>query len=147
MSAEPALTCQASVDVDLPASFAWQYMTNVRNWNDPPATFALEGAFAAGARVTTSMPGRPPVYWTIASVDPGRAYTISSVLSDDASIIFQWQFDTLGDDKCRLTQRLELHGEDAASHVSDVRAAFESNLEPGMRRIAGMMQAAAERGR
>ena len=146
MSVEPAWTCQASVDVDVPASFAWHYMTDVRNWNDPPATFALEGAFVTGGRGTTSMPGRPPVHWTIAGVDPGWGYTISSVLCDGASILFHWQFAILSDATCRLTQRLEFHGEDVASQVDNVRAAFETNLEPGMRRIAAMMEAAAERG-
>jgi Polyketide cyclase / dehydrase and lipid transport len=143
MSAEPAWTCQASVEADVPASFAWDYMTDVRNWNDPPAEFALEGAFADGSRGTTSLPGRAAVHWTIGSVDPGRAYTITSMLPEGASLLFHWEFAALRADKTRLTQRLELHGEDAPRHVHDVRAAFESNLEPGMRRIAAMMQAAA----
>src|SRR5262249_35830022 len=89
----PVWTCQRSVDVDVAASFAWHYMADVRNWNDPPAEFTLDGPFAAGGRGTTSMPGRPPVYWTIATVDPGRAYTIQTALSDGASMRFIWQFE------------------------------------------------------
>src|SRR5438132_1627790 len=49
---------QCSVDCDAPAPFAWQYWTNVANWNDPPATFHLDGPFAVGARLTTSLPGQ-----------------------------------------------------------------------------------------
>lgn len=146
MSTEPVWTSEVSVNVDVPASFAWRYMSDVRNWNDPPAEFALEGAFATGARGRTRMAGQAPIHWTVAFVDPGRGYTISSVLSEGASIFFHWQFTAVSHGRCRLTQRLELHGEQAASHVNDVRAAFASNLEPGMRRIAAMMQAAAERG-
>jgi hypothetical protein len=32
-----------------------------------------------------------------------------------------------------------LSGANAAAYVADIRAAFEPNLEPGMRRIADMM--------
>jgi polyketide cyclase/dehydrase/lipid transport protein len=118
-------------------------MTDVRNWSDPPAEFALHGSFTTGARGTTNMPGRPPVHWTIDTVDPGRAYTLRTSLSDGASMFFHWQFESLGENKTRLTQRLELCGADAAGYVNDIRAAFESNLEPGMRRIAGMMMVRA----
>jgi hypothetical protein len=41
MKAAPVWTCERSVDVDVPAAFAWRYMTIVRNWNDPPAEFDL----------------------------------------------------------------------------------------------------------
>ena len=47
-----------------------------------------------------------------------------------------WRFEPLSESRTRLTQRLELVGENASTYVDDVRAAFEPNLEPGMRRIA-----------
>jgi hypothetical protein len=49
MSSAPAWECQRSVDVDVPVSFAWQWMTDVRNWSDPPAEFTLDGPFAGHA--------------------------------------------------------------------------------------------------
>ena len=143
MSSEPVWTCQQSVDVHVPLAFAWGYMTDIRNWNDPPAEFVLDGPFVAGARGTTSMPGRPPVFWTIDTVDPGHAYTIRSSVSDGVSMLFHWRFEASSSDVTTLSQRLELGGEDADGHVSDIRSAFESNLEPGMHRIARMMEAAA----
>jgi hypothetical protein len=76
MSFAPAWECQQSVDVDVPVSFAWQYMTDVRNWSDPPAEFTLDGPFAVGTQGTTRMPGQGTNVWTIGDVDPGRAYTI-----------------------------------------------------------------------
>ena len=60
MSLAPTWECQRSVDVGVPARFAWAYMTDIRNWNDPPAEFALDGPFVEGTRGTTRMPGRPP---------------------------------------------------------------------------------------
>jgi len=36
MTSNAVWVCERSVDAEVPASFAWQYMTDVRNWNDPP---------------------------------------------------------------------------------------------------------------
>ena len=143
MSSAPVWTCHRSVDVDVPVSFAWHYMTDVRNWSDPPAEFTLDSPFAAGTRGTTRMPGQPANSWTVHDVEPGRAYTIHGSLSQNASLLCHWRFDPLSESTTRLTQRLELCGENAAAYIGDIRAAFEPNLEPGMRRIAQMMTRAA----
>ena len=76
MGNAPAWECQRTVEAAVSVSFAWQYMTNVSNWSDPPAEFELDGPFAAGSRGTTRMPGQPPNTWMIRDVDPGRAYTL-----------------------------------------------------------------------
>jgi len=146
MSIEPAWTCQQSVEADVPVAFAWRYMTDVSNWSDPPAEFTLEGPFAPGTRGTTRMPGQPAHSWTIRTVDPGHAYTLhAGSFLENAALIVHWQFDPLSDRRTRLTQRMELCGEDAARYVDEIRAAFEPNLEPGMQRIARlMMERAAE---
>lgn len=143
MGCGPGWECERSVNVDVPASYAWQYMTDVRNWSDPPAEFTLEGPFAAGSRGITRMPGQPDRSWRIRDVDPGRAYVIdASSFLEDASLFFHWRFDSLGEQGTRLTQRLELSGGNAGSYISAIRAGFESNLEPGLRRIAAKMRAA-----
>jgi hypothetical protein len=139
MNSEPAWICQQSVDVDVPVAFAWGYMTDVRNWSDPPAEFTLEGPFAAGTRGTTRMSVQAAKSWIIRDVDPGRGYTIESAFVENALLLVHWQFDALGEQRTRLTQRLELSGENAARYINDIRSAFEPNLEPGMQRIARMM--------
>jgi hypothetical protein len=140
MKAAPVWTCERSVDVDVPAAFAWHYMTDVRNWSDPPAEFELDGPFENGARGTTRMPDRPPLSWTIAEVDRGFSYTIvADEILENASMSVRWRFDSVSDGRTRLTQRLELSGLNAAVHVEAIRAAFEPNLEPGMRRRASLM--------
>ena len=53
MSTESVWTCEQSVDADVAVPFAWQFMTDVGNWSDPPAEFVLEGPFAPGTRGTT----------------------------------------------------------------------------------------------
>jgi hypothetical protein len=140
MSTEPAWICEQSVDVDVPPAFAWRYMTDVCNWNDPPAEFMLEGPFAPGTQGTTRTPGQPATSWMIRDVDPGRAYTIEAgSFLEHASLLAHWRFDALGENRTRLTQRMGLSGERAARYIDNIRAAFEPNLEPGMRRIARMM--------
>jgi hypothetical protein len=139
MTSEAVWACERSVDADVPASFAWAFMTDVRNWSDPPAEFTLEGPFAAGTRGTTRMPEQPTRSWMIQDVTAGRAYAIHGSLAEDAFVLFRWQFDALSEHRTRLTQRLELCGENAAAYVNDIQSAFEPNLEAGMRRIAEMM--------
>src|SRR5262245_15013377 len=132
MTDEGAWACQHSVDVDVPVAFAWRYMTDIRNWNDPPAEFALEGPFEEGSRGATLLPGSPPAPWNIHRVDPGRAYTIDmSSFLERARLLVHWRFDPLSDNKTRLTQRMELFGENAGAYVDQLSAAFEPNLEPG----------------
>ncbi len=145
MNTDPIWTCQQSVDADVPVTMAWHFMTDVGNWSDPPAEFALEGPFAPGTRGTTTIPGQPATSWMIRAVDRGRGYTIVGALQENASLIVHWRFDPLTDDRTRLTQRLELCGQDAAQYVDTIRAAFEPNLEPGMQRIARMMLERATR--
>jgi len=138
MEAPPAWECHCSVECDAPVTFAWQYMTDVSNWSDPPAEFTLDAPFAAGSCGITRMPGQPPATWLIRDLDPGKSYTIEgSSFLDCASMRFHWRFDALPDGRTRLTQRMELRGDNAATYIDEVRAGFEPNLESGMRRIAG----------
>jgi Polyketide cyclase / dehydrase and lipid transport len=143
MTIEVAWECQRSVEADVPVSFAWQFMADLRSWSDPPAEFTLDGPFANGSRGTTRMPGRPPASWTLRDVEPGRGYTIEGgSFLERAQFLVYWRFEPAPDGRTTLTQRMELRGENAAAYVADISAAFEPNLEPGMRRIAGLMQAA-----
>jgi hypothetical protein len=117
-------------------------MTDISNWNDPPAEFALEGPFAEGTRGTTQMPGRPLASWTIRDVEPGRGYTIEGgSFLERAVLLVHWRFDPLTARTARLTQRIELLGENAATYVDEIQSLFEPNLEPGLRRIAQRMAA------
>lgn len=114
-------------------------MTNVANWSDPPAEFSLDGPFAAGSRGTTRMPGQPARDWVIRDVDPGRSYTIETAFLEGTVLLFQWRFEESSDRGTRLTQRIEVSGDNAAASIDGIRAAFEPNLEPGMQRIAESM--------
>jgi hypothetical protein len=124
-----------SVEVAANPAFTWTYMTDVANWDDPPAQFKLDGPFTAGGRGTTEMPGQPPRYWQIREVKPVESYTIEFSL-DRATMSFEWRFTRLQSDRTRLTQHVSLEGKNAAAYLAEVQQAFTLSLEPGMNRIA-----------
>lgn len=137
MKSDVAWEIERSVDADVPVWFAWEYMTDVKNWNDPPAVFDLDGPFEEGARGTTTMPGQPPVSWLIRQVEPGRAYTLEvGSFLEGATLLFHWRFEPVSENQTKLTQRIEVCGEQAEQCVPGVRAGFETTLEPGLKRIA-----------
>jgi hypothetical protein len=110
------------VDTNVTLVFAWTYMTNVANWDDPPARFELDGPFAVGSRGTTRIPGQEARQWRLREVKPMTSYVFEMPL-DRAAISFEWRFDARGDGKTRLTQPV-----------------FTSNLAPGMARITAAME-------
>jgi hypothetical protein len=131
-----------SVEAPVSLEFAWHWRTDVRNWNDPPAAFRLDGPFVAGSWGTTLIPGQDALRWHIRDVVPGRSFVIEMPL-DGATLSFEWLFDSLSDDRTKLTQRIQLSGPNAAAHARTVKAGFSATLQDGMNRIARMMAAAA----
>jgi hypothetical protein len=120
-------------------------MTNVANWDDPPAKFELHGPFTIGSSGTTRMPGQEPLLWHIRRVSPMQAYTLEMAL-DQATMSFEWRFDRLTDGHTRLTQHIVLKGENAAQYVAQVQSAFTVSLVPGMNKIAAAMERAEVEG-
>ncbi len=85
-------TC--SVDSQASLEFAWAYMSNVMNWDDPPSTFELEGPFTAGSRGITRTPEQEPRRWRLASVHPLESYVLEAEL-EGAALSFEWLFHRL----------------------------------------------------
>jgi hypothetical protein len=130
-----------AVDADVSMTFAWNYWSDVTNWDDPPAQFSLDGPFVEGAAGTTRIPGQAPIYWRVREVVPGRAATIVIPL-EGAALHCQWRFEHLANRMCRITQAIVLTGERASDFGDDVRTRFESTLPAGMGRLARMMEEA-----
>jgi len=127
-----------SVETSARPAFAWNFWTDVANWDDPPAKFGLDGPFATGSRGTTRLPGQEPLHWFIREVIPPSTATIELSL-DGASLSFQWRFEGLPYGGTRLTQRIALQGEKAELYLSQVKAAFTANLPGGMNKMATAM--------
>jgi hypothetical protein len=138
---DTAWEIEHSLETAASPAFAWGYMTNVENYDDPPATFKLEGPFANGSSGTTEMPGQEPRHWQLRDVNPGQGYTVECPL-ERATLSFLWRFDALPAGRTRLTQRIVLRGENAGAFLADLQLAFGSNLAPGMARIAAAMERA-----
>src|SRR3954451_23769859 len=94
MTSEIALRLECSVEADVPPEFAWQFRTEVSNWNDPPARFTLDGPFEAGSFGTTELPGQTPLRWQIKEVRSCKSFLIEMQL-DRAMLVFEWKFDEL----------------------------------------------------
>src|SRR4051812_5920865 len=115
-----AYQIEHSVEVPVRAAFAWDWRTDVKNWDDPPAQFQLEGPFASGSWGTTRLHGQEPLRWRIRDVLPGRSFVIETPL-DRATLSFEWRFDALSDRRTRLAQRIVLAGDNAAAYVPQVQ--------------------------
>ena len=66
-----------SVEVPVTPAFAWDWRTNIKNWDDPPAQFQLDGPFAAGSWGATRLPGQEPLRWQIRDVQLGKSFVSS----------------------------------------------------------------------
>ncbi|MGA7312434.1 MAG: SRPBCC family protein [Silvibacterium sp.] len=132
-----------SVETNASRTFVWKYMSDVENWDDPPATFHLEGPFEKGSHGTTEIPGQATIQWRLRDVEPQNSYTMEIAL-DGAVISCQWVFEELRSNRTELTQRIILEGDKAMSYENDVRRTFDLTLAPGMSRIAAAVDQAYE---
>src|ERR1700722_11842649 len=107
---EIAWQLEHSVEADVSPTFAWNFMSDVKNWDDPPAEFTLAGPFAAGSRGTTQIPGQPPMRWHLREVEPGAFYAVEAQL-DRALLSFEWRFESASDGRTLLRQRITLAGD------------------------------------
>src|SRR3954466_6661210 len=99
-----------SVEAEVSLAFAWDWRTDVGNWDDPPAQFQLDGPFATGSWGVARLPGQAPRRWQIRDVQPGRSFVIEMPL-DRATLSFEWRFDAVSDGHTtRITQRITLAG-------------------------------------
>jgi hypothetical protein len=139
-----ALRLECSVEADVSPAFAWQFRTDVANWNDPPAQFVFDGPFEEGACGTTLLPGQEPLRWRVAELRSDKSFVVEMQL-DRATLTFEWFFDELSEHRTKLTQRVVLSGDHAEAYAGQVEAGFGPNLQDGMKRIAAEMAAAARR--
>lgn len=138
------IVCQLehSIEAEVSSSFAWNWRTDIKNWDDPSAQFLLDSPFARGAWGTTHLPGQVPLRWQIRDVRPGEAFAIDMPL-DRAVLSFEWFFDAISSRRTRITQRIVLWGDNATAYEVQVRASFGSTLADGMKRIADALLTAA----
>ena len=118
---EIALQLEYSVEAEVSPEFAWRFRTDIANWNDPPARFALDGPFEVGSCGTTLLPGQEPLHWRIREVLPGKSFVLELQL-DRAMLTFEWRFDDLPGRRTKLTQHIVLSGDNAGAYAEQVEA-------------------------
>jgi hypothetical protein len=137
-----ACELEHSVEAEVSPSFAWSWRTDVKNWDDPPAQFQLDGPFARGSWGTTRLPGQAPMRWQLREVRPGTSFVIEMPL-DQAVLSFEWAFEPVSNSRTRMTQRIVLSGANSTAYANQVRATFGLTLADGMKKIADAMLNAA----
>ncbi len=130
-----------AIEVQVSRTFAWNWRTDVLNWDYPPGQFRLEGPFVEGTWGTTLLPGQEPLRWQIREVRPEQSFVLEMPL-DGATLSFEWRFVIVSDRRTRVTQRIVLAGDNSAAFATQVQAGCEPNLASGMERIATAMEAA-----
>jgi hypothetical protein len=130
-----------AVDTVADLEFAWNYWSNVKNWDDPPARFELEGTFADGARGSTWIGEQLTMHWFVRNVRARESATIEVQL-DGAVMAFTWGLEATGAGRTRLTQRAALSGEKAGALVEQARG-LETTLPQGMKKLAAAIGNAA----
>lgn len=138
-----AIAWQTEYSVETAASpaFTWLYLTDINNWDDPPAQFKLDGPFATGSSGVTEVPGQEPRHWRLRQVKPGQSYTVEFPL-EGAIMSCTWLFSELPGGRTRLTQRIILEGDNASVYRDAVQQGFAPALAPGMNKIAAAISQA-----
>ena len=139
-TSEPVWQFQHSVDCNAPRHFAWSHWTDIANWNDPPASFHLDGPFDVGSRLTTSFPGQT-LHSLIREVVKGSRTdeAIIDMQLPGALLSFQWKFESLSEDRTRITQRQTLSGANAEALVAQA-SMLEKSTPEGMEKLAAAIE-------
>jgi hypothetical protein len=137
---DPAWMFQYSLDCSTPRQVAWRHWTNINNWNEPAASIHLDGPFDTGARLTTSLPGQT-LHSVIREVIKGsrRDEAIIDIQLPGAILSCHWTFETVSEDRTRITQRMTLSGENAPALVAQART-LEKSTPEGMERLVAAIE-------
>jgi hypothetical protein len=143
-TSQPAWQFHHSVICNTPRQFAWSYWTNVANWNEPSASVHLDGPFDDGSQLTTSLPGQI-LHSVIRDVVAGSEATIEMQLAD-ATLSFHWSFESLTEEKTRITQQQVLSGPNAGAFVLQA-GMLERSTPEGMKKLAEAIESSLKSGR
>ncbi len=130
-------TFEHAAECKAPREFVWAYWTDVRNWDDPPARFELDGAFALGARLTTILPGQR-LESVVREVNDGREALIEMDFAG-ANVGFRWRFEEIAAQGTRMTQTIRLSGAAAEALLEQVRV-LEANAPDGMKKLIAAIE-------
>ncbi|MEX0287993.1 MAG: hypothetical protein AB3N14_02695 [Flavobacteriaceae bacterium] len=127
-------------------SFAWAFWTDVRNWErlegNAVEWIRLNGPFEKGTSGETKSQGQEPHSWRITALEPEQSATIDITL-DGAVFSNIILMDTIAPKSTKITQRLSLSGDKAASFVNGMKM-FETTAPQGLKKLAEAIEAASK---
>lgn len=145
---QPLWSKEESVEATASPAFAFRYWTSIENMTADPGIERVEtdGRFLdrAGMRGRTHLKGGGTTDWVVTEVEPGRRFVIEVALSE-ATLRFELRFEPRTGGGSVLSQRVSLHGPNAAQHREGVEAGFGGSLAEGMRAVRDRLDAAARR--
>lgn len=128
-----------SVDCNAPRSFCWDYWTDIKNWDDPPAKFHMNEPFRDGAVITTELPGQV-ITSVIRDIHSGCSAKLEIDLPN-AVFGFHWAFFDRKGDGTRITQRLVLSGAGAGAFLEQAKV-MGATAPEGLKHLISAMEAA-----
>ena len=141
---KPAWTFEYSVNVHAGRAAAWRFWSDVANWAvvDPAVEWVeLDGPFEAGTSGRTKPVGAPTTQWRLVDVEPGRRAVIE-LAAPGAVVRFVWTLSDESRGATRLTQRVELEGEETEPYLEAVQGLAE-NIPLGMDKLVSAIEGAA----
>lgn len=127
-----------SVECNAKKSFAWQFWTDVANWERLEGKavewIRLEGDFTLGASGVTKVPGQDPYHWNIAQFEPQHSATIEMPL-DGAVLLNVMKMESIDPQRTKITQQLSLSGVNAANYAEGTQM-FETSVPQGLAKLA-----------
>jgi hypothetical protein len=129
----PVWKFEHSAECEAPRAFVWNYWTDVRNWDDPPATFELHGTFSEGTRLFTILPDQR-LESVIREVHEEHETLIEMEVAG-AVVGFCWKFaDIVPERRTRLTQSIVLSGA-GADGLKEQAKVLGENAPAGMKKL------------
>ena len=105
---------ESTREVDAPASAVWSVWADVSRrpeWHPRLESASLSGPFAVGTSGQLKPRGTRPVDITVAAVEPERRLVLDGVHSlPVATGHYVHEVEPLGDERCRVTHRMEVDG-------------------------------------
>jgi hypothetical protein len=134
-----------SIHCHVPRAFAWAYWSNVSNWafDADIERVVIDGPFEAGSQGATISKTSGHISWRLAEVVQESRATVEFPLPGAAGI-FRWLFEE-AEGGTRITQRVTIEGEQAASMVAAFGSTLQTALPAGMKKLAEQIEMAAAR--
>jgi hypothetical protein len=129
-----------TVTTTAPADAVWALWSDVSRWTEWDTSLeaiTLDGPFAAGSGGTMTIPGQPPIAYTLTVVEPGAGFTDETEIPGGV-LRFIHRAETVAG-LTTITQRTEIDG--PAEMAREFGPAVTEDVPEAMRALAELAEA------